>query len=258
MCYSVMPHVFLCFLRKLNDHRIVSLSCPCEKGHFEKSPVPMGKGGKLHFSKPMIDGGLLFKAFLNGTEFLKNLSEYETLSRTSGPSYEGLVKNGPLLLELLVLEPSAELRPAPMKAALLRLLGTDSSLNGTVFNGRVWINLRQERLCTLLCHVRKAARDSNTLQLAALKLDGSDMVTLKKILGLVNLSLEKGHTEVSRPAAPTAPNVLAVPTPAESVASHGQQTVAYSDGGTKTHNNKRSLKNNVSEISVDSDGFPAF
>ena len=226
--------------------------------YFEKSLAPMGKGGKLHYSKPVIDGGLLFKAFLNGAEFLKNLGEYETLSRNSGPSYEGLVKNSPLLEELLVLEPSAELHPAPVKAALLRLLSSDGSVNGTMFNGQVWINLRQERLCTLLRHVRKAARETNTLQLAALKLNGQDLDTLKKVLGLVNVSLEKGSTEIASLAAPTAPDVLAAPTAPEAVASMGQQTVAYSNGGSKTHNNKRTLKKVVSEVSVDSDGFPAF
>ena len=81
----------------------------------------------------MVDGGLLFKAFKTSAEFLRNLGDYETLSRASLPSYEGLVRNGPLLEELLVLEPIAELHPQPVKAAWLRLLSADSSLNATVF-----------------------------------------------------------------------------------------------------------------------------
>jgi hypothetical protein len=56
-----------------------------------------------------------------------------------------------------------------------------------------------------------------------------------------------------------------VPTPvaatqnvsAESVASMGQQTVFYSLEDSKTQD-KRTLKKNISAVSVDSDGFPAF
>lgn len=218
----------------------------------------MGKGGKLHTSKPLIDGGLLFKAFLKCSGFLKHLGHYETLSRSSSPSYEGLVANSPLLEEILVLEASAELHPASVKAALLRLLSSDGSVNSTIFNGQVWINLRQERLCTLLCHLRKAVREPNTLQLASLKLNGQDLNTLKKVMGLVEIPLEKGSAEVASLAAPTATEVLAAPKVPESIASVGQQTVAYSIGGSKTPNNKRTLKKEVSKVSVDSDGFPAF
>jgi hypothetical protein len=233
-----------------------------EKSHFAKRVAAMGKGGKLHFAKPVVDGGLLFRALLTGAQFLRNLGDYETLSRGSLPSYEGLVQNGPLLEELLVLEPTAELHPQPVKAALLRLLGTDSSLNGTVYNGQVWINLRQERLCTLLFHVRKAARDPNTLQQAALKLNGTDMITLKKVLGLVSIPLEKGSTEdsLTTPAAHLVPPAVETEKEdAKSVVSVGKQTVNYStDDVGSLAKGKRTLKKTVSAVSVDSDGFPAF
>ena len=215
----------------------------------------MGKGGKLHFSKPLVDGGLLFKAFQSNAELLRDMGEYESISRAGSPSYEGLVRNAPLLEELLVLQPAAELHPQPVKAALLRLLNADSSLNATQFNGQVWINLRQERLCTILCHVRKAARDPNTLQQAALKLNGRDMMALKKVIGLVSLPLEKGLTEdlgVEREA--QIETSFAQPA---SVASFSQQTTLYpTDGGQL--GGSRTLKKVVSEVSVDSDGFPAF
>jgi len=87
--------------------------------HFEKSVAARGNGGKLHFSKPVVDGGLLFKAFQTNAEFLRDLGDYESLSRAGSPSVEGLVRNAPLLEELLVLEPGAELHPQPVKAALL-------------------------------------------------------------------------------------------------------------------------------------------
>jgi hypothetical protein len=71
-----------------------------------------------------------------------------------------------------------------VKTALLRVLSTDASLNQSKFNGQVWINLRQERICTLLCHVRKAVRDKTSLQQATLKLSGTVMLRFKRLLDL--------------------------------------------------------------------------
>ena len=155
----------------------------------------MGKGGALHFAKPFVDGVLLFKRLEKHKKIVANLGEYETLSRNGALSYEGLVQNAPLIEDLVLLAPSAELNPASVKTSLLRALATDASLNQSKFNGQVWINLRQERLCTLLSHVRKAVRDKTSLQQAALKLCGADMMVLKRILDMTCLPLEKGQAE---------------------------------------------------------------
>ena len=166
----------------------------------------MGKGGALHFAKPLVDGGLLFSCLDKHKKLVAHLGEYESISRNGGPSFEGLVSNAAFIEDLLLLEPSAELNPASVKTALLRVLSTDASLNQSKFNGQVWINLRQERICTLLCHVRKAVRDKTSLQQAALRLCGTDMLLLKRLLDLTQLPLEKGQeaTDVELPFAKSA------------------------------------------------------
>ena len=224
----------------------------------------MGKGGARHFAKPMVDGGLLYKAFHSHRDVLIDLGDYETLSRNGSPCFEGLIKSAGLIEDVLLLEPSAELHPQPVKAALLKLLSGNASLNTTQFNGQVWINLRAERLCTLLNHVRKAARDPESLKQAALKLCGKDMVILKKILGLVSLSLEKGASscDFSHPLEKGASSSVfshplekgSAPTP-HSASSFDTQTVAYDKEAFEPHV-PRILKQNISDVSVDSEGFP--
>ena len=240
----------------------------------------MGKGGALHFAKPLVDGGLLFSCLDKHKKLVAHLGEYESISRNGGPSFEGLVSNAAFIEDLLLLEPSAELNPASVKTALLRVLSTDASLNQSKFNGQVWINLRQERICTLLCHVRKAVRDKTSLQQAALRLCGTDMLLLKRLLDLTQLPLEKGQeaTDVELPFAKSAcagpswspwtksgsASSAQNPWGKGGSASDASFAGALSDGGQTVSydvdekgERPRTLKKVISEVSVGSDGFPS-
>ena len=75
----------------------------------------MGKGGALHFAKPLVDGGLLFSCLDKHKKLVAHLGKYESISRNGGPSFEGLVSNAAFIEDLLLLEPSAELNPASVK-----------------------------------------------------------------------------------------------------------------------------------------------
>ena len=201
----------------------------------------MGKGGKRHFPKPNLDAGLVLVALKANMDLVVDLGCYETLSRTSACSPQGIVNNLALLRSFLKLEPSGEIHTQPLKAALLRLLTDDPSLNKSRFNGTVWINLRQERITCLLYHFRKLARDPDGLRLCAVRLTGSDYCEMKSLLSMLELRDVPAPTRLFED-------------PAGSEVGSVNGTVAYADFEELPQT--RTLKKEISAASVDSDGFP--
>ena len=199
----------------------------------------MGKGGRRHFPKPSVDAGLCLAALKNNIDQVQDMGPYETLSRTSGCNPQGLIDNIGLLKSLVKLEPSGEIHPQPLKAALLRLLTAEPTLTNSKFNGTVWINLRQERITCLLTHLRKLARDPDGLQFCAVRLNGSDFSQLKAVLNMLELRDEPNPTQLATAAAGS---------------DEEPKTVIYDDFQVPPP--KRTLKKEVSAVSVDSDGFP--
>lgn len=116
------------------------------------------KGGARHFSKPYIDQGLLFKALGQHVDLISDMKGYEILSRNSACDPKAMHALLPLVDALLELGPTAELRPQPLRAALLQLITQRPELNTSKFKGIVYVNLRAERIGILLFHVRRLAR----------------------------------------------------------------------------------------------------
>ena len=96
----------------------------------------MGKGGARHFSKPTTDSGLLLKALREHVSNVVDVGQYETTSRSGGCSPKGLVENADLLKAILKIEPTAEIHTQPLKAALLKLLTDEPTLNKSKFIGQ--------------------------------------------------------------------------------------------------------------------------
>ena len=162
-----------------------AVSLACFLWHFGKSA--MGKGGPRHFTKPMPDAGLLYGVLKENIEKVCDLGEYESLSRGSGISPQGLSANIVLLEKLVLVEPSAEIHSKAMAAALLRLLQDEPGVNKTKFSGNAWMNLRQERLTCILYHLRRLVRDQECMKTCAVRLCGSDYSRLKSLLLRIEL-----------------------------------------------------------------------
>lgn len=218
----------------------------------------MAKGGKRHVAKPIVDFGLVFKALSENDALVRDLGQYETLSRTAGVDVKGLSDNISLLKALVKLERSAEVHPQPLKNGLLQMLVADPSLNKTKFNGQVWVNLRQERITCLLFHLRRFARDKEGMQLAAAKLTGAECIGMKELLCMLELRdcpaaddvpIEDSLKNDSAPA-PVSP--VAATSVAHSEKSRKATSVAHSEKSRK----KRTLAAQISNVSVDSSGFP--
>ena len=235
----------------------------------------MVRGGKRHFPKPRTDGGLVLKVFRDNMDNVTDLGEYESLSRNSGISPHGLVQNIKLLEDIVSVEPTAELHPQPIKAALLRILQDDSKVNQTKFNGNVWINLRQERLTCILYHLRRLSRDQECQKTCAVRLNGCNFHRLRALL----VKMEVREEEELNNRNNCSGSFENVPLKKE-----GEGSLTNEEGGSLTNEGNgslkkgieeeetkaalpldveehpakkmRTLKKEVSAVSVTSDGFP--
>lgn len=196
----------------------------------------MGKGGARHFAKPTTDAGLILKALKDNIGNVLDMGPYETLSRTGGCNPKGLVENADLLRSLIKIEPTAEIHPGPMKAALLKLLTDEPTLNKSQFIGTVWIAMRMERLTTILYHLRRLANDQEAERFLATRLTGSESLVLKNLIGMVEV---KDSVLSARNSKSDSLDTAVVP---------------YSEPGTPEK--KKTLKKEISDVSLDEEGFP--
>ena len=230
-----------------------------------------GRGGPRHHTKPLPDAGLLLKVLLANEGLLTDLGPYELRSRAQTPDPKGLVHTLSLWQGLLAVEPSGEVHSKPLRQALLAALTQNPLLNLGKFTGEVWVNLRQERLTCLLCHVRKQARE--TLGPAAARLTRDELLLLKAGLSLVKPAkptpeaLEKGQAgsgnlEKRSPASGTlekgspAASALEKSNTAASAVLKKNAALGKVGGSSSSSRPLKKLKKEQSEVSVDADGFP--
>ena len=203
-----------------------------------KLPLVEGRGGARHFAKPYVDSGLVLKVLTEHQATLSDMGSYELISRANAPDPKGLVQTMPLWAGLLRLESSGEIHSQPMRTALITLLAEAPEMNKTRFSGQAWVNLKLERLNTMLYHVRKLGRESLTA--AAAKLTRQEFKALQSSLQLLSIpapALEK---------APAPEMALEKATALEKAAGNKRKSEAL---------NKK-LKQNDSDATMDSQGFP--
>ena len=194
-------------------------------------------GGRRHFPKPFCDAGLVLKALQENEQLVCDLGPYEAVSTSSGIEAPGLYQNLNLIEALVKVEKTCEIHSQPLRVAVQQLLVADPGLNKTKWNGQVWINLRVERLTTLLNHFRTLCRDNRVYQSAALKLRAVEMVKLKEVMDLVELRVAPVDPLPKGPYQET-------------------EDPLQKGGTSEPSKPEKNLKRNVSEVSVDSSGFP--
>ena len=202
-----------------------------------------GRGGARHHAKPYVDTGILYKCLEKHEGLLSEMGAYEHISRNMAPDPKGLLHTMPLWREFLRVEPSGEIHSQPLRAALLSFLTEKPSLNHTNHSGQVWCNLKLERLTCMLAHVRKVGRDSTCLTPIAAKLTRLEYNTLMDALKLMQLPvLEKeGDAEAK-----------ALEKVKGSDGRCEKNALEKAEGERK----KKKLKQQSSEVSMDSKGFP--
>ena len=258
-----------------------------------------GKGGARHFSKPLIDQGLLYQVFAEHKDLVFNLKGYELLSGNSAHNPLAMHQVLPLIDALVDLESSAEIHAQTMRSALLHLITREPELNTSDYNGSVFVNLRADRISVVLHHVRRLARAktmpssvigsltatqfkelNKTLkkvvlrdvpQEDALKKDegqkaGSSKDTLKKVPQGNALKKDDGQKAGSKETlkkVSTEKKNTSLKKVKKEILKKKERTLKKGDSPLKKEAVEnaivpkgRSLKARVSDVSLDSDGFP--
>jgi len=245
----------------------------------------MSRGGPRHEAKPLVDVGLVFKCLEKHKDILADLGAYEHMCSSSGPNAKALHATRKLWTGLLDLEPSGLIHSQPLRQALLSLLAENPDINLGKHTGLVWANLKVERLNCLLAHVRKLGRDSKSLMPVAAKPTRDQyhelLVGLKKLkmpnkteLALVPVTaaeVELGKAPSAKSKAATSElgkaslqekaHVLGK-APASAKAKLGKAKPSKDAGklgkvGKEAlGKGKRKLAPRISDVSLDSEGFP--
>ena len=160
--------------------------------------MSLGKGGPRHFSKPYIDPGLIFVALSANKEQVIDLGQYEVISSSQAVDYKGLHQNRDLVKGLLKVAPSGEIHPQALKRAILQLLQQDPGINLSKQTGAIFCNLKQERLTTLMSHIRRVAREGDW-SMAAAKLTSSEFSQLKEVLNMVEVKAPEPPLKKEKP-----------------------------------------------------------
>ena len=176
----------------------------------------------------MIETGLIFDIFFRHEDLIRNFGSYETLSTQSAVDPKGLIHNLPLVEDILEIAPSCEIHPQPLRNALVRLLTQKPMLNTGRFNGGVWSHQRSERVCVLLSHIRRLARQGCNSKCVQM-LTALEYKKLADTLEKVDLKGSQGEP---------------LPKGEEEEEEH------------KGEPSKKKLKHNTSDVSLDSQGFP--
>ena len=215
----------------------------------------VGKGGPLHKSKPQVDVDLLFRVFSSHGPLMKLLGPYEHVSRSHAVDPKGLVHLYDLLKSLVKICPSGEIAPVSLKGALLRLLTDDCTVNDTKYAGQVWVGLRADRLTTVLCHLRRVARDPEAMKQCCSKLTGFELAKLQEVAGMIELRDQPEQPSSSQLRQPSSSQVTGPPAPATAPYSIGGSPAQDLGSPVQERTNKR-LKRSDSAVSTDSQGYP--
>ena len=181
-----------------------------------------------------MDPGILFDVLSKNKTVVANMGAYETISRQAGTHFKGLCFALDLLEALVKVQRGCEIHQQPLRQALTKLLSHNPDLNVTKFTGDVWVNLRIERFTAILTHCRREARllaKGDTHKLVC-QLTGGEAMALVSFLKLIEL-------------------------PSDSTVDLGKgSAVSLGKGPASQDSPPRKLKVSVSNVSVDSAGFP--
>lgn len=162
-----------------------------------------------------------------GCEKAFQLGPYEKLSRNKACNGAGIVQLATLLGVILDHCPHAEMHISYAKDLLLWLQSDFTSLSGSMSPG-LWASWMTERLLTILCHLRRIHSSAIRLSECCSRLTQDQKAILQELLSKI-----KKPGAGRQNASPPGPSKSAPISP-----------------------KKRRLREQLSEVTVDSDGFP--
>ena len=166
---------------------------------------------------------------------------YESKSTPDQPCGKGILHLHDLIAALVEACPGGEIGSPIIRKCLLSLVFDQPKLNTTIYNNGVWAGLRTERMITLMNHVRRLRREPDRLRQVMAKLNGQETQKLKALLDKIEVPPGAEPGDIADDVETETlymPNTCDVENPnAEPVC-------------------RRPLKAQVSDVSMDSNGFP--
>ena len=154
-----------------------------------------------------------------------NFGAYEVIARQQAIYLAGIRQNKQLLEELLQVAPQGELRMSQLKEAFMKLAQQYRELmSGSMLTLDLWSGARSDKVTTMLAHVRRYCNDHTKQNNNHSKATKEDVECIKHLCSLI----------VAKPSA----------------------FVSSSRTSSCSPSCSRKLEREVSEISVDEEGFP--
>lgn len=206
-----------------------------------KLALPSKKGGARHKPAPIVDPHVLAAVFGKFKSSIADFGIYEHVSVNQACKGNGLVAHYDFLKAMLTLCPSGDMPGNSARTALLTVICNAPEMNSTIYNSAVWAGMRCERLGCMLNHLRRLAREGGRFKQAAMAMTGPDLAKLKTLVSMLDVS------ECGLVADGLASGMLG---------SDDDATIEEHEPKPR----KRLLTktaSDVSQISVDSQGFPA-
>ena len=165
------------------DHCNFLIQCDRPKAQMEKSK--MSRGGAYRVAPPAVSAPDIYNVFKDHLAWVSDFGIYEGLSRNTQPDGAGLARLEMFLTALLKLAPCGEIAPGVIKKGFEQIVFEHPKLNTSAYHNGVWAGSRQERLTTVLYHVRRLHREPERFRQVAAKLTSAELNVLRHLVNMI-------------------------------------------------------------------------
>ena len=204
-------------------------------------PIMASRGGPRRGPIPSVGAGALSDVFDEIAKERKlpfDFGIYEHLTRSQAASGRGLVANGCVIRAFAQVAPAGQIQHLEMKHQFL----ARASHNKSHLKHDLWAGLRTDKVTVILCHWRRICREPERLRQCIKSCTPHETLAIRDLVALYKDDPAQNGAEAVSPR--TIGSVVSLP----------EDKV---EEPACTNKDVRVLKLKVSEVSVDSDGFPA-
>lgn len=217
-----------------------------------------GPGGANNRPKPSIDEDVMWRLFSTHEDWV-DMGPYETLSKSQACHGEAIAGMYDFVKDILEVAPTGAFAAGPAKAAMSRIVSAKPKLNTTLFNTVVFVGGRLDRITTMMFHLRRISSNEKKYAACAAKCTSGALDKLNDLIKLMDISLAEEEStatnyygEVPSERGPASLDAEGFP----AVLSDSLEVPGTEGSPEETPAKRRKLKQEHSDVSMDSDGWP--
>ena len=223
--------------------------------------IRKGPGGANNKPKPSVDEDVFWRLFSIHEDWM-DMGPYETLSKTQACNGEAIAGMFEFVKSILEVAPTGAFAAGPAKGAMSRLVSAKPKVNTSMFSTAVFVGGRLVRINTMMFHLRRIAANEKKYTACAAKCTAGALEKLNDLIKLLDVSLAEEESTAtnyfgSQPSERGPPTLDASGFPA--VLSDSLEIPEIPDTQEpleETPAKRRKLKQEPSDVSVDSNGWP--